>query len=112
MCYIPLVASRNDATGSDMLGVNWECNRPKTVVIISECVHKPPNFHKLSILTTEESLENGLKYLFCRADRSSVIKIHILMTASSWMNHKIFMTYFEIVGESAEITVIIKIEGE
>jgi hypothetical protein len=22
MCYIPLVASRNDATGSDMLGVN------------------------------------------------------------------------------------------
>lgn len=65
-----------------MLGVSRECNRPKTVVIISECVHKAPNFHKMSILTRVESLENGLKYLFCRAGRSSVIKIHILMTAS------------------------------
>jgi hypothetical protein len=28
------------------------------------------------------------------------------------MNHKFFMTYFEIVGESAGITVIIEIEDE
>lgn len=34
------------------------------------------------------------------------------MTASLRLNHKFFMTYLEIIGELAEITVIIEIEGK